>query len=306
MKTALNLTADRPSGIVTAVAWASTLLMSSLPLVIARELFGADIAWITGLWIGAAIALFAFTYVWPAIKPLRGYFAVMGIVLTVTAVLGPLLTTSAIWKGWFAGAGPLVEFLGYRAWLAVQALVVLAALALMGNRRQDVFLTKGDLNAPTGLRLPGQQAPVKWMAFGVTVTIVLAVAFSAFMLTANPLAAQNLGAVLPLLPIILASAMLNAFGEEFLYRAAPLSQLWQVVGKHHAVWMTAFWFGIGHFYGGIPSGVFGLVYAGLLGALLGYAMVQTRGMGWPWFIHFVIDVIIIVFIAASTVSSVGQ
>lgn len=71
------------------------------------------------------------------------------------------------------------------------------------------------------------------------------------------------------------------------------------VGPGQALWMTAVWFGLGHFYDAVPSGLFGFVQAGLLGLLLGKAMLDTRGMGWPWIIHLVLDSIIYFFIAAS-------
>jgi len=41
------------------------------------------------------------------------------------------------------------------------------------------------------------------------------------------------------------------------------------------------------------------VQTGLLGLLLGKAMLDTRGMGWPWIIHVVLDTIIYFFVAAT-------
>ena len=84
-----------------------------------------------------------------------------------------------------------------------------------------------------------------------------------------------------------------------MFRAAPLSALLPVVGPRHAIWLTAIWFGLGHYYGGTPSGPFGFVQAGLLGLLLGKAMLDTRGMGWPWIFHVVLDAIIYFFVAAT-------
>jgi len=101
------------------------------------------------------------------------------------------------------------------------------------------------------------------------------------------------------LPLILLSAALNAFGEEGMFRAAPLSALLPAVGPRHALWLTAIWFGLGHYYGGTPSGPFGFVQTGLLGLLLGKAKLDTRGMGWPWIIHVVLDTIIYFFVAAT-------
>jgi membrane protease YdiL (CAAX protease family) len=92
---------------------------------------------------------------------------------------------------------------------------------------------------------------------------------------------------------------MNAFGEEAMYRAAPLATLIYPVGAVHALWMTSVWFGLGHYYGGTPSGAIGAVGSGLLGLLLGKAMLDTRGMGWSWIIHVVMDTVIYSAVAMS-------
>jgi hypothetical protein len=45
--------------------------LSKLPLVIARDLLGTDIPWLTPFWIGTAALLFGGSYFWSALKPLR-------------------------------------------------------------------------------------------------------------------------------------------------------------------------------------------------------------------------------------------
>ena len=110
-----------------------------------------------------------------------------------------------------------------------------------------------------------------------------------------------MGAVFHRLPLILLTAALNAFGEEVMYRAAPLATLLPAVGPGHALWLTSLWFGLGHYYGGIPSGPVGVVQAGLLALLLGRAMLDTGGMGWSWIIHLAIDTVIFSFIAAAAI-----
>ena len=63
--------------------------------------------------------------------------------------------------------------------------------------------------------------------------------------------------------------------------------------------MTSAWFGLAHYYGGIPSGPVGAVQSGLLGLLLGVSMMATRGLGWPVIIHFGIDVVVFASIAVA-------
>jgi hypothetical protein len=62
----------------------------------------------------------------------------------------------------------------------------------------------------------------------------------------------------------------------------------------------AYAFGIGHFYG-IPYGVIGVLMAGFLGWWLGKSMLETRGLWWAWFIHFVQDVWIFAFAVVGSI-----
>ena len=291
----------RPLLILT--AWLAMLLMSKLPLVMSRELFLADIPWITPAWIGASILFFALTFVWPALVPLRGFFVVMGVIFLVTTLLDPWIARSAAWQSIFEGAAPLIVLFGERVLIAIEALIVLGALFLMGLKRRDVFLTTGDLNAPVdGKSMNARKKPVSWMAFGSAMALLLSGLFFAFMASQNPQVLSSFTAAIPWLPVVLVSAALNAFGEEAMYRAAPLAVLLPAVGPKHALWLTAIWFGLGHYYGGIPSGPIGFVQSGLLALLLGKAMLDTRGIGWPWIIHLALDTVIYMMIAMQVVA----
>jgi len=67
------------------------------------------------------------------------------------------------------------------------------------------------------------------------------------------------------------------------------------VGREQALWLTSFFFGVGHYYG-VPYGVVGVLLAGFLGWFLGKNMVETGRVAWAWFIHFLQDVIIFTFL----------
>ncbi len=101
---------------------------------------------------------------------------------------------------------------------------------------------------------------------------------------------------LPLFPVALLIATINAFNEEFTLRAAPLSELTRAVGGRQALLISTVFFGLGHFYG-IPNGVIGVVLSGFLGWFLGKSMLETKGFFWAWLIHFMQDVIIFTFLA---------
>ena len=112
----------------------------------------------------------------------------------------------------------------------------------------------------------------------------------------------NLNAALPFIGIGIVAALLNAFWEEAVFRAAPLSMLQRAVGPGMGVLILAAWFGIGHYYGGIPSGPIGLIATGAVAVLLGRAMIETRGFVWPFALHFAIDAVIFTLIALGSVA----
>ncbi|MCC6500383.1 MAG: CPBP family intramembrane metalloprotease [Anaerolineales bacterium] len=295
----MQTSAPRRVGLVL-VAWVSTLLLSKLPLVIARDFLGTDIPWINYAWIGLALALWVVTFVWQPLKPLRSYFLIMGVILLMSFGFDPLVKQSAIWNNLFVDRSPMVILFGERALLTLESLIVVMILLFSGMDRQQAFLTIGNLKAPLdGQNNSTDKRKLPWSIFGTAMAILLGGLFFWFLSSQNPTAKFDISTVLPLFPLILASAALNAISEEVTYRAAPLGTLFPVVGPTHALWLTSLWFGLGHYYGGIPSGPVGLVQTGLLALLLGKAMLDTRGLGWSWIIHVVLDTVIYVVIATT-------
>jgi hypothetical protein len=110
--------------------------------------------------------------------------------------------------------------------------------------------------------------------------------------------------VLPLLPAILFFAALNAFSEEMTFRAPMLATLEGPAGIRQAWAMSAVYFGIAHFYG-VPYGWVGIALATFNGWLLGKALVETRGLFWAWWMHFLQDVVIFIFLAAGAITPGG-
>ena len=78
--------------------------------------------------------------------------------------------------------------------------------------------------------------------------------------------------------------------------------LQRAVGPGASVLILALWFGLGHYYGGVPSGPMGLVATGGVAVLLGRAMIETRGFAWPLALHFAIDFVIFTFMALASVA----
>jgi membrane protease YdiL (CAAX protease family) len=88
----------------------------------------------------------------------------------------------------------------------------------------------------------------------------------------------------------------NAAQEEVRFRAVPLALSVPIVGGERGIWMTATAFGLAHWFGH-PHGPSGVALTLVAGLVLAKAMLETRGLVWPWAIHAVQDVLIFAFLA---------
>jgi membrane protease YdiL (CAAX protease family) len=272
-------------------AWLGMLLLSRLPQIILSELGVVPFSeWSLWWWIITGAVLVTLTFVWSAVRPLRGYFLIMTMIYVITIGMS-WLTGTSVWATWFGPDKPWLIFsFGDRLGIVLMALALAGILALLGRKRSDFFFAFGNVNAPAeGMRL-------RWKVAGPLIALLLTALFAAGMLAMNSLSI-TIADVLPILPMVFLLAVMNAFGEEMAYRAAPLSQLWQIVGKRQAVWMMALWFGLGHYYGGVSFGAAGVIYLTLLAVLFGKAMVETKGLGMPVFMHLWGDVVLYIILA---------
>jgi membrane protease YdiL (CAAX protease family) len=283
------------------VAWGATLLLSRLPEIVLREVVGWDVPWINIVWIVIAVGFIVASSVVPLLQPLRDYFIVMFTVLVLTTVVDPLVRAALFGDIAPAGTDPqLRRLFAERVLLVLEALAVVPVLAALGYRGSEAYLALGRLRAPSGLRI-GRRV-LSWALVGPIVAVLLIAATAAFASSLAKPTPDLWTRAIPLLPIAWLAAACNAFAEELLYRAGPLGPLARVVGARAGVWILAAWFGLGHVYGGIPSGVTGFVMAGLLGLLWGKAMIDTRGLGVPWALHFSADAAIYTFLAIAAVA----
>lgn len=283
------------------VAWVTTLLISRLPEIVLREGFGLQTEWMPSALIGMVVLLWLASGVVATLSPLRPYFAVMSALTILLAVI-PLILASAAWQALVpASVGEMGVLLAERVLLAILSLVVIGFLVAIGTRPADAYLRPGSTNARSGIRIPGTAYALPWSVAGPIWIVILAVLTGLAMLGIVP-PVIDLPTALPLLGVAALAAALNSFWEEVAYRAAPLSQLAPVIGASPAVLLLAVWFGLGHFYGGIPSGAAGAVMAGAVGLLFGRAMIESRGLAWPWALHFTGDFVIYAVIALAATS----
>lgn len=282
------------------------LVVSILPNALLHELTGGSPAWLGWAKIGLLTGLAVTMLFWQALRPLRNFILLLLAIFVSEMVVG-LLTGSALWQGWFGGASaPFTSsMLGIQLGRLMVSLLMIGVLLLLGYRRTDFFLVRGKLDAPiTPVRWLGFSQPEPWTKFGGQFALYISLGTLLFLiLGGRPSPAALLGA-LPMIPAVLLFAVLNAFNEEMTYRASLLAGLEHIINPQQALWLTAAFFGIGHYFG-VPYGVIGVVMATFLGWMMGKAMLETRGFFWAWFIHFLQDVLIFSFMAIGSISAGG-
>ncbi len=270
----------------TIIAWIVVLLVSALPDAIWQALSGATPTWLFWVKVGGLFAIIFLGYVWKQLYYLRPFF----FLLLILVAGGKALTFWGMTPSYVARGeqgGLLLRMAQFEGSRLLLTAAMVAALLVMGKQRQDFFLVKGNLK--------------KWMRPGIILALSIMVLTFLFFDYDLPSVATLIKA-LPLMPAALLFAMLAAFDEEMRFRATLLPHLDAVVGKNHSIMITAFFFGMGHYFGGVPSGIEGFFIAGALGWLYATMMLETRGIFMPWLNHFLTNVPTFIFWAVSSIS----
>lgn len=282
---------------LTALAWGITLLVSTLPDIAWMELAGRPPAWLPFAKMGLLLSLALMAFSWGLLRPLRNFFLVM-LAFFGLAELRPLInfTLPAV-QAVFGGSVFDVRMQAEQTGKLAVAFAMVATLLLLGYQRRDFFLACGDIRAPIEpVPLLGFPKPDPWPWFGLQWAVYIAAALAALMYFGLRPSGPLLLKVVPILPSILFYAALNAFNEEMTFRAPMLATLEGVGGSRCALWMSAYFFGIAHYFG-TPGGILGGLASIFMGWILGKGMVETRGLFWSWWIHFLSDIVIFSFLA---------
>lgn len=296
MKASANLT-------VKIAAWSVVLLCSLLPRVILQEIFGQTVSMGMQAVISLGVIAFALlvALIWQPLHGLR-HFLILFLVFTgIRWLVYEQLDRLPVYRSWLTNPSFNVFMLAEQSLHLVVTLVMVAALFMLGKKRADFYLARGDISAPAaGVNWLGVRQGEAWSRAGLRLTIYISLGTLAFLVIAGRPPAEFVLKALPYLPAVLLAAALNAFNEEVSYKAGFLSVLEGPVGARQAVYMVAVYFGIAHYYG-VPYGVVGVLLATFLGWLLARSMQETRGLFWAWFIHFWQDVWIFSFLAIGSI-----
>jgi hypothetical protein len=290
-----------------AVAWAVVLGLSLLPVVVAQELFHqpvpADLrAWIS---LGILVACLAATVAWPSGRALRPVLWLFGVLVVAQWVVREQLDrlpaiADRLGDPSFAVFMPVEQGLNL-----LVTLVMIAALFVLKRDRRAFYLAKGDARAPAArVRWMGVDEGTPWSTLGPILSVAITGGSLVFLLVSGTPSPDGLARAIPAIPVVLLCAALNAFNEEVTYKAGFLSVLLEPVGSRNALRMVAAFFGLGHFYG-VPYGIVGVALAWFLGWILARSMLETRGLWWAWWIHFLQDVAIFGFMAVGAITPGG-
>lgn len=273
-------------------AWAVVLLGTQLPLVVADVAFGIDplpIVLLQGVAAGGLLALTVFD---ERFRPLQA-FALALIAVKLIEVLPVALLVEQFGVPVPPGQWTTVAYLLARGPIA---LALLGVLLLRGTDRGSLYLRTGDLSARVAPeRLPGWRREHPWWLHGTVVGATVVAALAGVLALGGygfPVGAVPPAELAGLAAIVVVLASVNAFTEEFLFRAAPLADLGGVLGKNHAMVLLGAFFGLSH-YTGTPGGPVGVVMTFFLGWWLTKSLLETRGMAFAWTVHFALDVVIL-------------
>ena len=284
-------------------AWALVFLISDLPEVTWNELVGAPPTWLFWAKVSLLVIGLLACLLWKSIRPLWQFsfvFAVFYLALAASAWIG----NTSFWQAYFGGENVsfTAGYLGFHIRDMGIAFLVIIALWIVKRDRQAFFLAKGQLDAPIepvgwlGIHKGESWSRFGWIfaasaGLGILIPILLniSIPLSALLSTAS------------LVPVAIIFAALNAFAEEVYFRASLLSTLRGVIGNNQALLLNMVFFGLAHVLYGSPPGILGFVLTGFLAFLLGKSMLETKGIFWAWFIHFVPDTLIFISYALTWV-----
>jgi uncharacterized protein len=295
-----------PSKPILVTAWAA-ILISSLSMIVLQEIFHYQVSENLnyGLIAAVGIAGLLLTLAWKTVRLLRVFFSLFIVLAGVQWMAFTKIDRLPFVKNLLDNPSFSVSMPAEVILKLAISLVIIAFLFILKKSRHAFFLAKGDIAAPVEeARWIGIKSTETWLTLGRFFSVVLSLGTLAFLVIAGRPPLDIVVKALPFLPAVLFAAALNAFYEEMTYKASFLSVLEDVVGKHQSLWLMAAFFGIWHFYG-IPYGVVGVLMATFLGWLLGKSMLETRGLFWAWFLHFLQDVLIFAFLAIGSITPGG-
>ena len=193
------------------------------------------------------------------------------------------------------GNGEIDRLITYQVLTLVMTVVIAIITVRLIPDAFGRYFRGGNLAAPAEpVRVLGIRASDTWRQIGARFMVIIAVVTAAVVLL-PAVAGDGFSLGLPSVALALGLAASNAFVEEYLIRFQIVASLAGIMSPDHTAIISGALFGSAHYFG-TPGGPVGVVLAGFLGWFLAKSVVETRGIGLAWSVHFILDVIIFVAI----------
>jgi membrane protease YdiL (CAAX protease family) len=244
-------------------------------------------------WPYGLLALSALSFVWPALRPLRGFLLAF-LALQTGAMLVFLIANNSAYVDWTKTLPLGVRILLIPQFAVGLRLITVALLAVTligsGLKRQDLFLARSDLKAR--FQFFGRSMP--WWLVGGLMLLGVIGGTSLYLVLSTHVSAAASPRLVVYLPFILIAAAINAFVEEFGWRSVLIARLTPVLGPRQANLLQATYWGLSHYWG-TPGGPAGSLMVFAIGWLFGKSVMQTRGFTVNYVVHIAADATVFAF-----------
>lgn len=203
----------------------------------------------------------------------------------------------------FSGDEYLNSHLKYQIALLVLAGFVLLLTFVQNPDNFALLFSIGNISAPAH--------PVDWFGIGSNRTWIFAGLYLSVIITLGTLTfvylqfrhlKQSIVEVLPYVGWVVLFSLMNSFSEEAIFRLGIIAPALGHIDISYILLISAVVFGAAHF-SGMPHGLIGMFMAGFLGWFLAKSVIETQGIFWAWFIHFIQDVVIYIGFILNRVKS---
>lgn len=294
--TAITAAPQKSNRSLITLAWIVIALISAMPDIVFSEITGSVPKWLLMVKLVLLGLMAVVSYFYKPIKPLHNFFLIMIALFGLLELRLKFDFTLPFLQKLFGANVFDQRMQAEQIGKLVVAVLMILILFILGYRRKDIFLTRGNLNAPIQpVKILGFPKPEPWTKFGLLWSICIAAGLGVVLYFGMKPSSSLFLKMLPILPSIIFYAALNAFNEEMILRAPMLATLEPASGSLNALWMAAYFFGISHYFG-VPSGILGALASIFMGWILSKAMLETRGLFWSWWIHLLSDIVIFSFL----------
>lgn len=215
--------------------------------------------------------------------------------LAVIFTIGILFLSGHAYKiGITISENSYVNFqINYQLLLLGIALISMISSYILNPVSFKSILSIGNISAAgEELKIFGIKKGDSWLKTGISLCIFISLATGTFMYFQLKGQTINYGLLNTGFLWIILFSLTNSFSEEMIFRVGINGPLANLLAPNKIFLISAIIFGIAHFQG-MPSGIIGIVLAGLLGYILSKSIHETNGVFWAWLIHFLQDIIII-------------